>query len=92
MEPRIHPQASLMAAQEDDVLVRRLPIDRYVKSVVLSSEALSLFGRKGRESLCSWISGRKYLTLLAVVAILQDVFANNGDWEAVFKRSVVSSK
>jgi len=55
-----------MTAQDDDVLLRRLPIDRYV----------------------NWIAGRRYLTLLAVLGILQDVYDTHGDWAYAMRRNV----
>lgn len=36
VQHRLHPHATLLAAKEDGVKVRRLPIDKYIKLVVFS--------------------------------------------------------
>ncbi|CAI4221572.1 unnamed protein product [Auanema sp. JU1783] len=65
-EKGIHPHASRVTAEQDNVRCLRLPLDQHVK----------------------WESGHKFLTLLAVMNILQDTYQNGNDWGLACQRHI----
>ncbi|KAK0405621.1 hypothetical protein QR680_018092 [Steinernema hermaphroditum] len=88
-------EEELETIEDDDVFVIGGIVDRVVEHGIplyASKEAAEADGVRSvklpLDKYVKWESGTKYLTLVAVMHILQDVYATRGDWPEVLRRHI----